>query len=170
MLNFLPRYLGESDLRLEGIPPQSLRNGLTGAVLLLGCVGQYLAGRFARPDRLTPILVCILLSTAPFLFWMSFAQGTTRIWAAAFFALTHFSHQPIYNSLVAHYVPSSRRSLGFGLSNFMSFGLGSFGAGYAGYVQTEIGTATNYGSLAFLALLGATIAAWLYRFSGRNGL
>lgn len=168
MVNFLPRYLGESNLRIEGIPPQSFRNGLAAAVLLLGCVGQYVAGRFARPHRLTPILVCILLSTVPFLFWMSFAQGTARVWAAAFFALTHFSHQPIYNSLVAHYVPSSRRSLGFGLSNFMTFGVGSFGAGFAGYVQSE--PATNYGTLACLALVGAAIAAWLYRFSGRNGL
>ncbi len=170
LLNFLPRYLGEANLQVEGVPAASMRNGLAAAVLLVGCIGQFLAGRFARPDRLAPFLAAILLATSPFLFWMAYAQGATRVWAAALFALTHFMHQPIYNSLVAQYVPSSRRSLGFGLSNLMTFGMGSFGAGYAGYVQEEYGQSANYNSLAIMALVGAALAVFLSIFNARKGL
>ncbi|GAG13488.1 unnamed protein product, partial [marine sediment metagenome] len=86
VLHFLPRYLGGADLQLADIPPQSLRNYLTGGVLLLGIIGQYTAGRIARPTTLEPLLAGSMFATAPCVLWMGFAEGPARIWAAALFS------------------------------------------------------------------------------------
>lgn len=165
LLNFLPRYLDASDIRPYGVPAESFRNLLAAAVLLVGCIGQYVAGRIARPGRLEPMLVLILLAMAPFLFWMAVAEGQARVWAAGLFALVHFMHQPVYNSMIAHYVPIARRSFGYGISNVMTFGVGSFGAGFAGYAPTTLAT---YGTLGVLALLAGSLAMILLWGDHRN--
>lgn len=165
LLNFLPRFLGDAGLRPTSIPPAAWRNYLTGGVLLLGCIGQYAAGRIARPGQIERLLVIVLLGSAPPMFWMAVATGPARIVAAGWFTIVHFMHQPIYNSLVAHYVPRRRRSLGFGTSNLMAFGFGSLGAGFAGYVQTRWGQAANYSSLGTLILVATlpAVGLWLHR-------
>ena len=160
LLNFLPRYLDAAHLRPSQIPPETFRNFLAAGVLLVGAIGQYLAGRWARPQRLEFMLTLILWGMAPFLFWMALAQGTERVWAAAGFALIHFMHQPVYNSLVANYVPAARRSLGYGLSNTMTFGVGSFGASFAGYAETDW---ASYGTLGAMSLTAGLLALGLLR-------
>ena len=74
--------------------------------------------------------------------------------AAGLLALVHFMHQPIYNSLIAKYTPRRRRSLCYGFSFAMGFGLGSFGALFAGVFQSD---AIVYGTLAAAAGLGGLI-------------
>lgn len=170
LLHFLPRYLGESGVGVAWIPPASLRNYLAAGVLLVGCVGQYVAGRWAVPDRLEPLMMLILAANAPFLAWMGVAEGWQRVAAAALFALVHFMHQPIYNSLIAHYVPGPRRSLGYGVSNTLTFGVGALGATFAGYARAEWGETVNYSLLAMLALLAAGVAAGLWWRVAHNRL
>ncbi len=159
LMNFLPRYLGDAHIAWGSLSAASLRNYLAGGVLLVGIVGQYAAGRLAPPRLLEPLLALVLLANAPCLAWMAIAQGHARVAAAGAFALVHFMHQPIYNSLVANYVPHSRRSTGFGISNTMTFGLGSFGAAFAGYARSDL---ANYGTLAVLALVAALLAVALW--------
>lgn len=163
LLNFLPRYLDATQLRPSYIPAETFRNFLAAGVLLVGTIGQYLAGRWARPGRLEMMLVLILWGMAPFLFWMALAQGAARVWAASLFALVHFMHQPVYNSLVANYVPAARRSLGYGLSNTMTFGVGSFGASFAGYAATDWASYGTLGGLSIAAGCLALALLWIKR-------
>ena len=59
-------------------------------------------------------------------------------------------------------VPPSRRSLGYGFSNMLTFGVGSFGAGFAGFAL-EWSNLFAYGSLAVLAVGSGLVALVLWR-------
>jgi MFS family permease len=190
VLNFLPRYLGEADLDVDwlfrellpalGLGGASIRsisvdNFLAGMVLLLGILGQYSAGRLARPHTLEPFLAFTFFSTVPFLFWMGLAEGILRVWAAAIWAPLFFMHQPLYNSLVAKYVPRGRRSLAYGLSFTAGFGVGSVGSAFAGKIRAVFDgnpnrDFVNYGTLAFVMGLAGVlaIALWRRRGDGRS--
>ncbi len=163
ILQFLPRYLGGTGLSLEHVPEESLRNYLTGAVLLLGILGQYTSGRIAKPTTLEPLMALAFLAAAPCVLWMAFAQGTTRIWAAGIFSPLFFMHQPLFNSLVAKYVPRRRRSLCYGLSFTLGFGVGSFGATFAGYARSDL---VNFATLAGLLVVSGTLSLVLWRWHG----
>jgi FSR family fosmidomycin resistance protein-like MFS transporter len=181
VMTFMPRYLAgagwDAKATLERIfhaigrdgatlRPASVGNFLTALVLLLGVLGQYASGRAARPTTLEPLMAFSFFATVPCLLWMGFATGLTRVCAAAVFAPFFFMHQPLFNSLVAKYVPRRRRSLAYGLSFTIGFGIGGTGAAFAGQVQSALGAMgplVNYGTLAVLALLAGSLALVLWR-------
>lgn len=154
-MHFLPRYLDGSGLEMSGVSPAGMRNRLAALVLVCGVIGQSLAGRLARPGRLEWLLALILLANAPLLGWMALADGAWRVAATCALALVHFMNQPVYNSLIAQYVPSHRRSLGYGFSNMAGFTLGGLGPAFAGYAATNLST---YGGLAIIAVLAGSVA------------
>ena len=165
ILNFLPRYLDQTGLDF-GIPKASLRNYLTGSVLALGAIGQYTAGKMARPSTLEALMAGSFLATAPFVFWMGVAQGPVRLWAAGGFAALFFMHQPLFNSLVAKYVPRRRRSLCFGLSFSIGFGVGSIGPTVSGLAKNDL---MNFAVLGTLLTIAATLCLGLWwRYGDRQ--
>jgi FSR family fosmidomycin resistance protein-like MFS transporter len=149
-LHFLPRYLDDSNL-LSFVPRESARNYLTAAALLFGVAGQWIAGRMAKPGRLEIQFLCILLGNAPFLFWMAIAQDEWRLVAACLFALVHFMNQPVYNSLLATIVPARNRSIGYGFSNMIGFGVGAFGPAIAGQTHSDQLTYTTLGCISLVS-------------------
>jgi FSR family fosmidomycin resistance protein-like MFS transporter len=160
VLSFLPRYLGDAGIASEWVRPESMRNYLAGGVLLIGCFGQYYAGRMARPERLERQLTLILLANILPLAAMAAATGWLRAVAAALFALIHFMYQPIYNTLVSKYSPRRRRSFAYGFSFAAGLGLGSIGAGLAGYSPSD---AVTHGTLCVLVLAAAVLGLMLCR-------
>jgi len=111
-------------------------------------------------------MACTFFAVAPCLLWMGFATGAARVWAAALFAPLFFMHQPLFNSLVAKYVPRRRRSLSYGLSFTVGFGIGGTGSVFAGKVESTLGDygpLVNYGTLAALAFLVGTLCLVLWR-------
>ncbi len=179
IMTFMPRYLNQAGLDIVGSLEAAVRrlgfgdvalesigvaNFLTSAVLLLGILGQYTAGRIAKPATLEPLMACAFLAAAPCVLWMGFAQGTARIWAAALFAPVFFMHQPVFNSLVAKYTPRRRRSLCYGLSFTMGFGVGSIGPTISGRIESD---RLNYSVLAALLAVSGTLALLLWRWHRR---
>jgi FSR family fosmidomycin resistance protein-like MFS transporter len=173
IMSFLPRYLSttfqlEANTLVASTPandtaPQiTTGNMLASIVLLTGCVGQYLAGWFARPKKLEQQLTLILFGNAPFLLCMALAESWFRPVAAGLFALVHFMQQPIANSLIAKYTPPERRSLCYGISFGLSLGLGSFGAWFAG---CPLNDQTIYGTLALISILAGIGGLVLLRLS-----
>ncbi|MGZ0168851.1 MAG: MFS transporter [Planctomycetales bacterium] len=156
-MHFLPRYLDTAGLRPEDWTPASFRNALAAAVLGFGAIGQGIAGRLCRPGRLEFLLVLVLFGNVPPLLWMAFAEGPSRFIAACLLAVVHFMNQPIYNSLIAQHIPASRRSLGYGFSNMMCFGIGAFGPYFAGQV---VGDTAVYGGLAAVAAVAGLFAIY----------
>ncbi len=123
-MHFLPRYLNTAFVGLGTHSAEGLRNFLAGIVLAFAVVGQAVAGRFARPGRMERQLSLVMLANAPFLIAMAVAEGPWRLVAACLFALVHFMNQPLYNSLIAQYVPAHRWSVAYGFSNMICFGIG----------------------------------------------
>ncbi len=132
---------------------------ITGAILLVGCVGQWIAGNWARPAKLEWQLLSVLVAAVPALAWMGVATGGWRVLAASVFVLVHFMHQPIYNTLVAKYSSLRRRSLAYGFSFAMGLGVGSVGAAFAGYMATP---AVAYFRLSGAVVIGVVVAAVLW--------
>ena len=163
VLSFLTRYLAASTWAGGQLPSASLATAL---VLAMGCIGQYAAGRFARIGRLERQLLQVTLANIPMLLWMSFAEGNQRILAAAAFSIVHFMHQPLYNSLVAIYTPVTKRSLCYGFSFAMSFGLGGLGATLVGFTPSE---RLAYQLLAGVAAVSSVLCftLWQLRRPGR---
>jgi MFS family permease len=173
IMSFLPRYLSttfqhEANTVVASTPANDTAtqittgNLLASIVLLTGCLGQYLAGRFARPEKLEQQLTLILFGNAPFLFCMALAESWFRPVAAGLFTLVHFMQQPVANSLIAKYTPPERRSLCYGISFGLSLGLGSFGAWFAGY---SLNDQMTYGTLASIAILAGIAGLALIRLS-----
>ncbi len=167
VLSFLTRYLQEADLTILNLPAESTANYLAAGVLILGAGGQYLAGRIARADSLELLLATINCAQAPCLLWMAFAEGSARVVATGLFAIAFFMTQPVSNSLIAKFVPARRRSLGYGVSFMLSFGVGSFGASFAGFTEDRL---IRFGTLAAIALVAGLLSVWLWLIkpSGSN--
>ena len=116
VLSFLPRYVDGAGISIRAVTRESLRNYLSGGVLFVGCLGQFIAGRLARQGKLEQQLAWISFVSVPILFGMAVAEGRLRLVITALFSFVHFMHQPIYNSLVATYTSRKRRSLAYGFS------------------------------------------------------
>ncbi len=163
LMTFLPRYLTEANLQPASVAPKQWGALCAAGVLLCGMVGQGIAGKLARPDRLRGLMTTILLVNVPCLIAMSLAEGKWRLFAACTTGLFHFMHQPVFNSFLAQLVPRRRRSVGYGFSQMMQFGLGGLGAQFAGYIKGSESLANpdfvNYASLAGVALLAAGLSA-----------
>lgn len=165
VLHFLPRYLKESGAlssleRWTGtsISDAAVGNYAAALALICGAFGQWTSGRLARPGNLPILLAIVYAANVPFLLWMTYAEGWQRLVAACCWAFVHFMNQPLYNSLLPEFLPRHRRSVGFGFSNMMGFGVGSvgpplvaeFGERYADYT-------ISYSALAGLACLAALL-------------
>lgn len=150
-LYFLPRYLNDTGLRPTSWSEAGFRNTLTTVALLFAAVGQGVAGRLADPGRLERQLTFIFFANVPPLMWMAFAEGPWRFVAACLLAFIHFMNQPVYNSLIADVVPHARRSLGYGFSNMMCFGIGAFGPLVAGLLPSDEAVYALLGGLAAMA-------------------
>ncbi|RMG38445.1 MAG: MFS transporter [Planctomycetota bacterium] len=155
-MHFLPRYLDAAGLRPAHIDAAGFRNALAALVLICGAVGQGIAGRWADPQRLPRQLTLVFLANVPFLVWMAFAEGVWRLVAPCLLALVHFMNQPLYNSLIARFVPAARRSTGYGFSNMVCFGIGALGPAFAGAFSSDRWV---YGGLAVVAGLAAAVVS-----------
>ncbi|QDT46130.1 bicyclomycin/multidrug efflux system [Symmachiella dynata] len=164
-MHFLPRYLNSAELRPSFIEPASFRNFLAAVVLIMGVLGQGIAGKFARPGRLQIQLALIMFANIGPLLWMAVATGPARFAAACLLGLVHFMTQPIYNSLIAQYVPFHRRSIGYGFSNMACFGIGALGPTYAGYAGSDFKV---YGGLAIAAAASGMMALVLHFIGKRD--
>ncbi len=154
-MHFLPRYLSTTGMRPSGISTESFRNYLAALVLLFSVAGQAIAGKIARPGRLEFLLSVIMFGSATALVWVAQAEGAARLWSTCTLALIFFMMQPVYNSLIAQYVPPARRSVGYGFSNMICFGIGALGPTYAGLMRNDQWT---YGGLAVIAAIAGLVA------------
>lgn len=173
VLHFLPRYLKEAGVLalLGDLDDAAIGNYAAAIALACGAFGQWTAGRLATPSRLPGLLALVYASNIPFLIWMTWAEGTTRLVAACLWAFFHFMNQPLYNSLIPEFIPPRRRSVGFGFSNMMGFGVGAIGPYFVGKFDDRFQDYTiGYSALAILALIAAILPLPLlvHRFSTRE--
>lgn len=165
---FMPAYLGGAMSGVfTGADPAMLGGVLTGLILASGSIGQYISGVASSRRRPETLLLVVLAMNAPLLFLLGFAQGLPLLLIAVAFAMSFYAFQPLGNVLVANYSPDHQRGRSYGLSFFTSFGLGSFGSGFAGYVGDTQGFPAIYLWLGLFCGVAILIAAAVLILSRR---
>ena len=127
----------------------------TTLVLTLAAGGQLLGGRLADRINLVWGLLLFHAISFPMLLGVSFIEGLFLPFFAGWFAFFNLGMQPFENSLVARYIPSQYRSIGYGLKFVLSFGIGSLAVLYAG---RDTYKSTGEALSAFLPFLVGVVA------------
>jgi predicted MFS family arabinose efflux permease len=99
------------------------------------------------------------MATGPLLLLVGSFGGVPLLLAAAVFVLFNFAQQPVFNGMIADYAPLGAAGRAFGVSFFLTFGLGSFSATIAGLVADHWGIGPMFYMLAAVAftLAGITL-------------
>jgi len=117
-----------------------IRGGLFSTIVLLaGIGGQIIGGRLGDKYHRPTLLALIFLIHTPLLIAFGLNSGPSLLGFGVLLGLIHFAHQPVGNSLIAQYTTSANRGLGYGISFFLSFGLGSFASGIGGSLAESHG-------------------------------
>jgi len=170
-MTFLPTLIKEQvHLNVLGLDQAALAGSLTTFALLTGGIGQYLGGRLSDRVPLERLALQITVIVVPALLLVGIGGGMLVVFAATAFIFFNFSGQPVFNSLLAEYVPGSALGRGYGLSFFASFGLGSVAAGFSGFLADRWGTSSVFLGLAVFSLLTVACVATLWRLSMRGAL
>jgi len=157
LTTFLPKFFAVS-YSDDASAGTALGGALTTAALLVGLGGMYVAGRMI--DRGThPARVFLLgaVLQGPFLLSIGFAGGSPLVPLFMGVAFFHFFTQPAGNRLVADFTPPRLRGLGYGIYFLMTFGAGSLGASFGGWVSKHMGLRAAFPAL--VGFLGPSIVA-----------
>jgi MFS family permease len=170
-MTFLPTLIEEQvHIHILGINETALAGSLTTLALLTGGFGQYLGGSLSDRGSLERLAILLALALAPALLLMGMSSGLLLVVAAAVFVFFNFAGQPVYNILLAEYVPGSALGRSYGLSFFASFGLGSTAASFSGLLADRWGASSVFLALAAFAAAVLALAVALWRLSLRRPL
>lgn len=156
-LTFLPAHMEEHlGISIFGWSPEAIAGAFTSLVLLAAIGGQVLGGVLSDRMPVERAAIPVVVLTFPMLAAVAAVSGAALLLAAAAFVVANFAQQPIFNGLIADYAPPHSSGKAFGISFFLTFGVGSFAASAAGIVADRSGTSASF---AMLALVGAALAA-----------
>jgi predicted MFS family arabinose efflux permease len=132
---FLPTHFAIETRNVLNFLPDTFRGGLfTTITLMAGIIGQILGGYLGVKYKRAKLLFWVVLFNIPLLYLIGFTAGIPLILIGILFGIVHFTWQPIGNSLIAQITHSHHRGLGYGISFFLGFGIGSFAAGLGGVI------------------------------------
>ena len=159
-LTFLPSLFQQNISAISNADQPAVLAGYAAtAVLSLGLLGAWFGGyindRIKYPE-LVPI--CIFLVSAPALYFASRLTDNGLIVATAVFSLFYYGWQPSQNYLIAKYTKKSSHGMGFGMSFFLIFGMGSVATSLGGWIADHYGVDRIYAMMAVIAC-GAMLVA-----------
>jgi MFS family permease len=94
----------------------------------------------------------IVAVNIPFLMLMGHTSDMLLVLFSICMGIAYFSNQPISNTLIAEFTHSANRGLGYGISFFLSFGIGSLAAGFGGFIAESRGVAAVFPVMGFLLI------------------
>ena len=151
--------------RSDVLPSAAVLQGgiLASIVYLAGFFGQWWGGHLGGGRRAETLYAVLMAATAVLLACTFFAVDWWMLLALAATSFVHFTTQPMDNTFTGRYTSLSHRSVGYGLSFTLSFGVGSFAAWAGGLVADAAGGQLQYVwlLLAVVALAAAVAAAAL---------
>ncbi|MEE8437838.1 MAG: MFS transporter [Candidatus Neomarinimicrobiota bacterium] len=125
-------------------------------VFLAGIIGQIIGGKIGTKYKSANLLVILVGANIPILLLMGFTVNITLVLISILMGVVFFTNQPIGNTLIAQFTNKNRRGLGYGISFFLSFGVGSLAAGFCGVI------AQNYGVSFVFPALGLILVPALF--------
>lgn len=142
----------------------TMRGGMvTTLVFISGIIGQLIGGYLGSHYRRSHLLMWILILNIPLLMALGFTTEYLLLLFSFILGMVHFSVQPVGNALIAQFTRSQDRGLGYGISFFLSFGVGSFAAGLGGYIAENYGVANIFPVMALILLPAVGLAYLLHR-------
>lgn len=159
MSTHIERNLG---FDLFGWSPEAVAGAMTTVVLLFAFGGQLLGGILSDRMRVERAALPVTYLTCPALALAGLLGGIPLLVVLAAFVVVNFAQQPVVNGLIADYAPDGRRGMAYGVSFFLTFGVGSIAGSIAGLVAERAGTEAAFylfaGVSAGIAALATTVA------------
>jgi len=169
-ITFMPAHAAEAVSGwFSGLDPTSRGGLLTGIIFLAGALGQFLAGLLSSRFRSETLQMICAAAVVPLLAGVGVLTGLPMLSVGMLYAFVFFGMQPIGNALVAKYSPAGLRGRSYGVSFFLSFGLGSFGSGFAGFIGENQGFPSLYLWLAAIGCLSIALSAIILVLALRRG-
>ena len=152
-LTFLTLHLRDHlGINLFGWEPDAVAGTAATVVLLAAVFGQIAGGTLSDRIMLERALLPFILLSIPLLALIGWASGIVLLLAAAGFVVVNFAQQPIFNGLITDYSPPGAMVRAFGMSFFLTFGVGAIAAWLAGLLANVWGTPAVFYALAVVAL------------------
>lgn len=161
---FMPIHFSEN---LEGV-----FEGLDGVVkggffatlvLIAGIPGQLMGGRWGDRFNKVRLLQLIAFAHIPLLIGFGMKSSGIMITSGILLGVVHFMAQPIGNVLIAGFTSDTSRGLGYGISFFLSFGIGSLASGFGGNLAVKYGVSMVFPFVAILMFLVFFVTLFLRR-------
>ena len=137
-------------------------------VFIAGVGGQLVGARIGERFRKTTALIFIIMANIPLLILMGYTTDIFLIISSLLLGVAYFSNQPIGNTLIARFTHSQNRGLGYGISFFLSFGIGSFAAGFSGLIAENMGVAAVFPAMGVLLIPSVVFAFFMRRAAVRS--
>ena len=137
-------------------------------VFIAGIGGQLIGARIGDRFHKPTALLWIILANIPFFILMGYTTDLFLVLSSLMLGVAYFSNQPIGNTLIAQFTRSQNRGLGYGISFFLSFGIGSLAAGFSGIIAVKMGVSAVFPSMGLL-LIPSFIFGWFMRKAALRG-
>ncbi|HJM69370.1 MAG TPA: MFS transporter [Candidatus Marinimicrobia bacterium] len=152
---FMPTHFAENTNHFLPFISNTMKAGIFPTmVFLAGIVGQLIGGRLGSRYNRPKMLMIMVAVNIPFLLLMGYTSDLMLVVSGLFMGMAFFSNQPISNTLIAEFTHSANRGLGYGVSFFISFGIGSLAAGFGGYIAENMGVASVFPVMGLLLIPG----------------
>ena len=150
---FMPTHFAENTNDFMPFISDTMKAGIfPSMVFLAGIIGQLIGGRLGSLYNRPKMLFLIVAVNIPFLLLMGYSSDMWLVIFSIFMGMAYFSNQPISNTLIAEFTHSANRGLGYGISFFLSFGIGSLAAGFGGFIAETQGVAAVFPMMGFLLI------------------
>ena len=166
---FMPVHFADNTNSLLPSMSANMKAGLFPTMVFIAGIGGQLIGarigdRFHKPTA----LLWIILANIPFFILMGYTTDLFLVLSSLMLGVAYFSNQPIGNTLIAQFTRSQNRGLGYGISFFLSFGIGSLAAGFSGIIAVKMGVSAIFPSMGLL-LIPSVIFGWFMRKAALRG-
>ena len=160
---FMPVHFADNTNSLLPSMSANMKAGLFPTMVFIAGIGGQLIGakigdKFHKPTA----LLWIILANIPFFILMGYTTDLLLVLSSLLLGVAYFSNQPIGNTLIAQFTHSQNRGLGYGISFFLSFGIGSLAAGFSGIIAVKMGVSAVFPSMGIL-LIPSVIFGWFMR-------
>ena len=164
---YMPSLFGMQTEGIFSMFSGSLKTGFfTTLVFLCGILGQAIGGYLGDKFSRTRLLFIIILLNIPFLALMGFTKSWLLLLCSIVFGIVYFSNQPISNALLADITSNAHRGLGYGISFFLSFGIGGIAPAICGWIAETYTLEMVFPIMALSLLPG--LAACLFLIKHKN--
>ena len=157
---YMPTLFGSQTSGIFALLPETLKAGFfTTLVFTSGILGQTIGGYVGDRYSRSSLLFWIVILNMPFLLLMGFTSGWSLLISSILLGIVHFLNQPVANALLAELTPSSHRGIGYGISFFLSFGIGGIAPAICGWITNQYSIEMVFPFMA-ISLIPAVIAGW----------